>query len=167
MNKKRLVISSLVALIVVAGSAGAAYVLMSQNYSADQHVETAPNEVADTTEGEATAEADIAEVTPGRYVTLDEYQAAPDTYVSSTKVYFFHAPWCPVCKGIDEEIVADTSQLPDDVTLIKTDYDANTELRQKYGVTYQYTFVQVDDNGDLVKKYTATSYEAVVQGIET
>lgn len=69
-------------------------------------------------------------------------------------VLFFHAPWCPSCKAADKSIM-ETGV--DDFLLLKTDYDSNTDLRKKYGVTYQHTFVQVDANGDLIKKWSGSN----------
>lgn len=78
-----------------------------------------------------------------------------DTIASTkgTKVLFFHAPWCPQCRALHEDIK--NSAIPNGVTIVKVDYDSHQDLREKYGVTLQTTFVLVDDDGDLVKKYVA------------
>ena len=102
----------------------------------------------------------------GSYVTLDDYNKDPSKYADSKKVYFFHASWCPVCQSIDKEIVADTSKIPAGVTLIKTDFDSSKDLRQKYGVTAQYTFVQVDNNGNETAQWSATSLQKAIDGIK-
>jgi len=101
------------------------------------------------------------------YVTLAEFNADSAKYADSKKVYFFHASWCPICQGIDKEIKADMNKIPTGVTLIKTDYDNSTELRQKYGVTTQYTFVQVDNNGNETAQWSATNLDKVVAGIKS
>lgn len=103
---------------------------------------------------------------PDSYVTLTSFNADPGAYSDVKKVYFFHAPWCPICQGIDKEISADQSRIPTGTTFIKTDYDSNTSLRQKFGVTYQYTFVQVDNDGNLIKKWSATNLDKAVAGIQ-
>lgn len=81
-----------------------------------------------------------------------------------TKLLFFHAPWCPQCRALDKDILS--ADIPDDVTVIRVDYDKNQELRQKYGVTIQTTLVKLDDDGDYVDKYIAydqPTFEAVRQ----
>lgn len=103
----------------------------------------------------------------GSYVTLADYNADPSKYADSKKIYFFHASWCPVCQDIDKEIVANTSKLPANVTFIKTDFDSSTELRQKYGVTTQYTFVQVDADGNETAQWTANSFDKALAGIKS
>lgn len=105
--------------------------------------------------------------TSGSYVTLADYNANTAKYAESKKVYFFHASWCPICQGIDKEITADVSKIPTGVTLIKTDFDSSTDLRKKYGVTYQYTFVQVDENGNETAQWSATSLEKALAGIKS
>ena len=64
------------------------------------------------------------------------------------KVLFFHAGWCPQCRELDEDL--QTAGAPDGLTVFKVDYDARTDLRQKYGVTLQTTVVFVDDRGELI-----------------
>lgn len=103
----------------------------------------------------------------GSYVALAEYNNDPSKYSGSKKVYFFHASWCPICQGIDKEINADTTKIPAGVTFIKTDFDTSTSLRQKYGVTTQYTFVQVDSSGNETSQWSATSLQKAINGIES
>jgi thiol-disulfide isomerase/thioredoxin len=111
-------------------------------------------------------EKDTAMAKHGAYVTLADYTNDPSKYADSTKVYFFHASWCPICQGIDKEITADVTKIPTGVTLIKTDFDTSTSLRQKYGVTTQYTFVQVDSNDNETAQWSATSLQKAIDGIK-
>jgi thioredoxin 1 len=124
--------------------------------------------------GEATAAVDTTVPTTetamaahGNYVTLADYSANAAKYADTKKVYFFHASWCPTCQAIQKEIDADMNSIPSGVTMIKTDYDSNTTLRQKFGVTTQYTFVQVDANGDKTDKWSATSLADALAGIKS
>jgi thiol-disulfide isomerase/thioredoxin len=103
----------------------------------------------------------------GSYVTLADYNKDPSKYADSKKVYFFHASWCPICQGIDKEVSADMTKIPAGVTLIKTDFDSSTDLRQKYGVTTQYTFVQVDSSGNETAQWSATSLQKAIDGIKS
>lgn len=72
-------------------------------------------------------------------------------------VLFFHASWCPTCKAANGDITAHLDSIPSGLTILKTDYDSSTALRQKYGVTMQHTFVQVDSRGNMIKKWTGSS----------
>lgn len=84
------------------------------------------------------------------YVDYDENIIAQ---TSGEKVLFFHAPWCSQCRSIEKGIISDG--VPDGLTIVKVDYDSNQDLRQKYGVTLQTTFVKIDDQGEFKDKYVA------------
>ncbi|MCA9361511.1 thioredoxin family protein [Candidatus Kaiserbacteria bacterium] len=77
-------------------------------------------------------------------------------------VLFFHASWCPTCRAAEASI--NETGVPDGLTILKLDYDRELELRQKYGVTVQHTFVQVDENGDLIKKWTGSPSATAIAG---
>lgn len=76
---------------------------------------------------------------------------------SGDVVLFFHASWCPSCKGLNSDIEANLNSIPEGVSILKVDYDKATELKKKYGVTYQHTLVQVDKDGNLIKKWSGSS----------
>lgn len=86
----------------------------------------------------------------GLYVDYSE-QALSE--VTGQRVLFFHAPWCPQCRAIEEDI--EQQGVPAGYTILKVDYDSNQELRQKYGVRLQTTFVAVDEEGQKLSDYVA------------
>lgn len=90
---------------------------------------------------------------------------SPDKLALAEKgkvLLFFHANWCPICRGLDAEAAANPNIVPDGITVLKVDFDTATALRQKYGVTVQHTFVQVDATGNSLKKFSdASTYGAV------
>ncbi len=71
-------------------------------------------------------------------------------------VLFFHASWCPSCRGLNADIEQHLGEIPGDVTILKVDYDTETELKKKYGVTTQHTLVQVAADGTLIKKWSGS-----------
>ncbi len=87
---------------------------------------------------------------PGVY---KEYQEGLVASTDGVTLLFFHAPWCPQCRMIESDIKE--QGVPDGVTILKVDYDSNQALRQKYGVTLQTTFVEIDKDGAAVEKYVA------------
>lgn len=102
----------------------------------------------------------------GEYISLDDYNAHKDMYKDTTTVYFFHANWCPICVGIDNELNSDKSMIPAKTVIVKTDFDSAKDLRKKYGVTAQTSFVQVDKDGNKVNMWTANSAKDAVEKIE-
>lgn len=69
-------------------------------------------------------------------------------------VLFFRASWCPTCRALDSDIKANMSKIPTGLTILDVNYDTETSLKQKYGVTYQHTLVQVDAQGNLITKWS-------------
>jgi len=71
-------------------------------------------------------------------------------------VLFFRASWCPTCRAVDADIKANLSKIPSSLAILDVNYDNSTALKQKYGVTYQHTFVQVDKDGNMIKKWSGS-----------
>ena len=67
-------------------------------------------------------------------------------------IIFFKANWCSTCKAVDSDIVANSTKIPTGVNIMKVDYDNSTDLKKKYGVTIQHTFVVVDKDGNQIAK---------------
>lgn len=88
------------------------------------------------------------------YITFAEYSANKDAYKDSKKVLFFAASWCPTCQALTKDIETRTSTIPSDTVVIRADYDKETSLKQKYGVTYQHTLVQIDNDGKQLTKWS-------------
>lgn len=75
---------------------------------------------------------------------------------SGDVVLFFRASWCPTCKALDADIHANLSKIPAGLTILDVDYDNSSDMKKKYGVTYQHTFVQVDAQGNALKKWSGS-----------
>ncbi len=71
-------------------------------------------------------------------------------------VLFFKASWCPTCKAVDVDIKANLSNIPKGTHILEVDYDKSSELKKKYGITYQHTFVQVDQGGAQLVKWSGS-----------
>lgn len=112
----------------------------------------------DATDAGAGSRRDAAQA--GAYV---EYRDDIIAETAGTKALFFHAPWCPQCRALEESILS--GEIPDDLTIIKVDFDTATSLRQQYGVTIQTTIVFVDDDGAALASevlYSDTTLDALV-----
>ncbi len=96
---------------------------------------------------------DVMMAKTGAYKDYSPETVAAEQKAGNKVVLFFHAVWCPYCKAADAAFKANLDKIPAGVTVLKTDYDSNTALKQKYGVTYQHTFVQIDNAGNQVTKW--------------
>ncbi len=102
---------------------------------------------------------------PGTY---ENYSAEKIAFAAEGKVIlFFYAPWCPTCKALDGDINAELSQIPSNTKILKVDYESSTELKKKYGVTYQHTLVQVDAQGNMITKWSGgNTLESLLEKIK-
>jgi thiol-disulfide isomerase/thioredoxin len=67
-------------------------------------------------------------------------------------IIFFNASWCPTCQSTVKDIEANLGKIAPNTHILSADYDKETALKQKYGVTMQHTFVEVNAKGDLLNK---------------
>ena len=103
--------------------------------------------------GESMEKSDVM-VKSGNYEVYEQSKlAVADT---GDVVLFFHASWCPTCRALDANIKANSSSIPEDLTILDVDYDTYSDLKKKYGVRYQHTLVQVDSKGNLIKKWSGS-----------
>ena len=135
-----------IGLVIVAGGALGIYFFTKHKPTDTNQTVIIQQQKTETQQPEAAPKTN----TPGKYIAFSDSASAN---TSGTKLLFFHAPWCPQCRALDESI--NKGPIPDNVTIFKVDYDSNQELRKKYGVTLQTTIVKIDDQGNLVKKYVA------------
>lgn len=142
----------LIVAILLVAIAGAGYYVYSKGASTTAETTTTSPQVEKSPEQPDQTSTKTEEVPPkaGAYTDYSPDKVATTT---ETKVLFFHAPWCPQCRELDESIRTET--IPQDTTIFKVDYDSNQALRQKYGVTLQTTFVKIDANGEKVADYVA------------
>ena len=143
---KKFIIGGIIAVVVVGGLVVALMLQpLDQQRTVSDAAETPTSEDTsrDTTQSDDLTN-DVVTLQPGRYEDYDESHLGAEGY--NETIIFFHAPWCPECRAFEQAILA--SDIPDGVQILKTDYDSSTELRQKYEITLQSTFVKVDSSGD-------------------
>lgn len=108
-------------------------------------------------DGDAGSEA----AAPGVYQDYSAEAVADTSY--ETTILFFHASWCPECRAFDEAI--QDQGVPDGVQILKTDYDTEQDLKEKYGITIQSSFVKVDPDGNELSKWVGYGEDRSVDTI--
>lgn len=82
-----------------------------------------------------------------------------ETVVAPRRVLYFYANWCPTCRPANLDFEQNQATFPADVTVIRINYNdsdtdqAEKDLAQEYGITYQHTFVQIDADGKEITKW--------------
>ncbi|XKT74815.1 MAG: thioredoxin family protein [Patescibacteria group bacterium UBA2163] len=152
--------------IIVIGVVGITYVSLNQNTNdtgnsqineSSSETDTDMNGEDDlATHDDMTDMDDMADMDKGSGV-YEEYAPEKLAYAEiGDVVLFFHASWCPSCRGLNADIEKNLDAIPSEVSILKLDYDKESELRKKYSVTYQHTLVQVDADGTLIKKWSGS-----------
>lgn len=157
--------SSLIAIVVIIVIAAvvAGYYFLTNASQPESDLPTPSAAMNDTIKEEdkmerddSMAEETTMQTTGAKYVMYDK--AGYEQIKDQRHVLFFYANWCPTCKPADKEFQAKTSQIPNDITLVRVNYnDSQTDsdeeaLADEYGITYQHTFVLLE-NGQVVKKW--------------
>jgi thiol-disulfide isomerase/thioredoxin len=110
----------------------------------------------------------LIEAVTGGVGTFEAYGSEKLTLAENGDVVlFFHAPWCPGCRGLEADINKNLSAIPENTHILKLDFDTETELRKKHGVTTQHTLVQVDAAGEKIAKWSGSnSLDALLAKVE-
>ena len=131
-------------------------------------------EVMETTDGgEDTTgdpeEEEVEELTEasagGTYVAYSE-ENLTSALASGPVALFFHAEWCPTCVGMEADIKENLASFPDGTTIVVANFDDETALRQKYGITTQSVIVIVDGEGNEVKKLAAPGSDEIIKQLK-
>jgi len=149
MNKKHIIITSIITAAVVGGVVAAVLLLRPQtpaNESTTQQgtSQKAPGQSGSSDSKQSSGSAQPANPAVGRYADYVDGNTMEHAYRKT--ILFFHAPWCGDCQAFDEVLCE--GPIPAGVQILKVDYDSRQDLRQKYGVTKQSTFVELDDDDD-------------------
>lgn len=147
------IVISIVLLVVVGGGI---FILNNSNSSSSKNqttqLNTIQSKIEESQPAEHVADASLSQ----RYVEYSEANLAKATENDGKAVLFFAAlAWCPSCQAADKDIKTNFDKVPSDITILKVDYDTAKDLKQKYAITMQDTFVQVDSQGEEITRWNS------------
>ena len=91
-----------------------------------------------------------------RYVDYSSNSLSKATANNGRAVLFFAAlAWCPSCQAADRDFKANFDKVTEDVSILKVDYDKDSAMKQKYAITMQDTFIQVDKDGKEITRWNS------------
>ena len=92
-----------------------------------------------------------------------EYAVYSDEVIGNGKesVLFFHASWCPKCKANDGKLTSWYNSQEFGRSIYKIEFDDAGDLREKYGVTSQDTFILIDGDGNEISRAQFPSESAL------
>jgi thiol-disulfide isomerase/thioredoxin len=102
---------------------------------------------------------------PGMKVAYENLMSAEKLAAKGPTVLFFAADWCPSCQADLRDINANGAKLGD-VTVVVVDYDKSADLKQKYGITVQDTFVQIGPMGEKIGIWNGGGVDGIVAKVQ-
>lgn len=157
------------AFVLIAGIGVFSYYQSKDNGKTEEKSEQLPSSEKSMIKEKAMMDKPITDEAMSKAGSYKEY--SPQTLTSEQSagnkvVLFFYAPWCPYCIAADKAFKQNLDKIPAGVTLLKIDYDSNKDLKNKYGVTTQHTFVQIDDKQEKVTLWVSGDVELLQKNIK-
>jgi thiol-disulfide isomerase/thioredoxin len=100
----------------------------------------------------------------GMKVLFKNLSAAETLAKKNPTVLFFAADWCPYCQADLKDINANGSSLGK-VNVVVVDYDKSAELKTKYGITAQDTYVQIDSKGAKLAVWNGGGVDGILKNL--
>jgi thiol-disulfide isomerase/thioredoxin len=116
----------------------------------------ATNNEPDSSVSETPSASETTNESAGDFIPYESFVTSGDKYSDSKVVLFFNAVWCSTCKQARENIEASLGEIPQDLAIVVVDFDDSIELRKKYGVTVQHTFIEIDSSGEPLGKWSGS-----------
>jgi thiol:disulfide interchange protein len=168
-------IFSIIAVLVLAGAA-VLYNQLSTQSAIDQTItltnsnnEIQPDNRPDSTAGAPSVDgippAEVAFET-NTYVDYSPTTQAAAQQQGTTVLFFAATEWCQTCSALEAEILEKSDQIPAQVTILKVDYDNDSAMKSRYGVTTQHTLIVLDKSGSEVKRWVGGDFARMLRGIE-
>ena len=161
-------------MVIVVGGAGV-YVVKSRNVSESMdnneihETEIMMEEEGAMMEEEGAMEEGVMMESEDRYLVY-----SPEVFAAAEgtkQVLYFYANWCPTCGPADVGFMEGSDRIPEDMVVIRVNYNdtdtdqAEKELANKYEVTYQHTYVQLDEQGEVVTKWNGGGLDELLSKI--
>jgi thiol-disulfide isomerase/thioredoxin len=100
----------------------------------------------------------------GMKVIFKNLASAEALAMKNPTVLFFAADWCPNCQADLKDINANGSRLGK-VNVVVVDYDKSVELKAKYGITVQDSYVQIDSMGAKLAIWNGGGVDGILDNI--
>lgn len=109
---------------------------------------------------------------PASVRLADRYlEFSPETLAAAhtredTVVLYFWAPWCSTCSTLDHDLIEGVAAVPDGITLLRVNYDQASELKERYSVAIQHTFVQLNETNEAKMVWVGGEIDELVENLK-
>jgi len=175
MNNKNLMIIAVIGIMILAIAGGGLYIANQNSKDSKVAMEEKAMMKDDSMNDEVTKDDKMMADSEGMMndSKYTEYSKSNlDSASEDKRVLYFYANWCPICRPVDTNLKNGTTKIPEGVKIVRVNFnDPDTDqeekdLAKKYGVTSQHTFVQIDENGNQLGKWSAEDIEIVLDSLK-
>lgn len=106
-----------------------------------------------------------AAMSSGMKVAYRNIMSAEALASKNPTVLFFSADWCPYCQEDLKDINANGRQLGK-INVVVVDFDKSADLKKKYGVTAQDTFVQIGPMGEKMAIWNGGGVQGILTNVK-
>jgi thioredoxin 1 len=169
MNTKSI---GIILIIIILGIVGIFILRQSSESPVDGMMEVKTDDGMMTTNDEEAIDQKMETAPDAMELSVSSYQDYSEGAVKLAQdndkksILFFWANWCPFCKKADAAFLADMDRIPEDVVIFKTNYDTEKDLKKKYAISYQHTFVQIDKEGEEVAKWVSGDFDTLFDNLK-
>lgn len=128
-------------------------------------------EEKETLKMEEKTEENKAEVEAMEEKMMAKYENYSAEKVSSLKksgsayAIFFHAQWCPTCRGMESDINENLAKLSGNTIILKADFDTETDLKKEFNINQQSIVVIIGKDGKEITRLAAPSAKAIDEAL--
>jgi len=101
-----------------------------------------------------------------KFITYSESNLQEAIDNDEIPLLYFYADWCPTCRALNKELIDKASEIPENLTILKIDYDTEKELKLKHEITIQHTLIQLDQNQSEVTRWIGGGVATLLQQLE-
>jgi thiol-disulfide isomerase/thioredoxin len=106
-----------------------------------------------------------AAMSGGMKVAYKDLMSSEALAAKNPTVLFFSADWCPYCQADLKDINVNGAQLGK-INVVVVDFDKSADIRQKYGITAQDTFVQIGPMGEKIAVWNGGGVMGILTNVK-
>lgn len=116
--------------------------------------------------GQPVADVEITGENTAKLLDYSEENLAAAIENNETPVLYFYADWCPTCRVFNNQLLEEIERVPEEVTILKIDFDTGKELKKEHKITIQHTLIQLDNNQNEVTRWIGGGIDLMLQELD-
>lgn len=99
------------------------------------------------------------------YIDYSESLLEASKLKGKTVLFFAATRWCQTCTELENEIFKRSTEIPNNVIILKVDYDNDKKMNQKYAVTSQHTLIVLNKEGIEIDRWVGGYFDSMIQKV--